>query len=124
MPQLVLASILIIAGAGFTVGLPIGLAVALVLTLLYVGSTARKKGERRRRMELAITSAVAGPMVGALIAGVEVARGDVIPVFVGETYGQYAGMGLFVGVLVGLAFLMTAALAPGEAGKPPGDAEL
>ena len=124
MLDLVLPSTLIIAGAGFTVGLPVGLAVALVLTLLYVGSTAKKKGERRRRVELALTSAVAGPATGALIAGVKVARGRVIPIDVGYTYGNHAGMGLVVGVLVGLAFLMTAALAPGEASKPPGDAEL
>jgi hypothetical protein len=122
MPDFVPHSTMIIAGAGFTVGLPIGLAVALVLTLLYVGSTAKKKGERR--LELALTSAFVGPMVGALIASVEVARGRVIPVFVGETYGQYAGMGLIVGVLVGLAFLMTAALTSGKVGKPPVDPEL
>jgi len=123
MPDLVPPSTLILAGAG-AIGLSVGLAVALVLTLLYVGSTSRKRGERRRRVELAITSAIAGPAAGALFAGVEVARGRVIPAFVGETYGQYAGMGLIVGVLVGLAFLMTAGLAPGDAGKPPGDAEI
>ncbi len=124
MPELVPASPLIIAGGG-EVGLALGLAIALVLALLYVGTTAKKMGERRRRVELAITSAIGGPAVGALIAAVEVARGRVVgPVNVGDAYAQSAGMGLIVGVLVALAFLMTATLAPGEAGKPPSDPEL
>jgi hypothetical protein len=124
MPDLVLPSTLILAGAG-AVAIPVGLGVALVLTLLYVGSTSRKRGERRRRVELAITSAVAGPMVGALIAAVDVARGQAVgKLNITEAYEKCIGMGLFVGILVGLAFLMTAALTPGEASKPPGDPEL
>jgi hypothetical protein len=116
--------ILILAGGG-EVGIVVGLGIALVLTLIYVGSTAKKKGERRRRVELAFTSAVAGPAVGALIAWVEVARGGVVGrVNVSEVYEKAIGMGIVVGVLVGLAFLITAALAPGDAGKPPADPEL
>jgi hypothetical protein len=118
------SSILLIAGAG-VVALPVGLGIALVLTLLYVGTTAKKKGERRRRLELGLTSAIAGPVVGALIAWSEVFRGRAVgPLNVSDAYEKCIGMGLIVGVLVGLAFLITAALAPGEVRKPPSDPEV
>jgi multidrug transporter EmrE-like cation transporter len=92
--------------------LPIAFVLVLLIAGLFVTATRTrgKQGEQDRRALLGLVAILGGPLVGASLAFLGNALGNVHPADVGYTYAVFTVIGGIAGLLVGVAFGITGLL--------------
>jgi hypothetical protein len=90
---------------------PAGLIVVFLIVAHFVHATNSKgrveKNEKDRRAWLGLVAILCGPFVGAFLASLGVALGDVHPADVEYTYVVLTVIGGIAGLVAGLAFAVT-----------------
>jgi MFS family permease len=107
--------------------LPLGFVLVLLIVDLFVDATARKsrgpKHEQNRRAGLGLMAILCGPLVGAFLAALADALGNVHLADVVYTYTLFIVFGSIAGFIAGVAFAVTCIFSPREAPAKPGPAK-
>jgi hypothetical protein len=99
--------------------LPIGFLLVLLIAALFLTATRTRwqRSEQNRRAGLGLMAIICGPLVGASLAGVSVALGNVHPADVAHSYAVFSVIGGIAGLLGGIAFCITGLLVSRDSGR-------
>lgn len=89
----------------------VGLMLLLAAAARFVGQTAARRGERRRRANLGWVALVAGPAIGATLALLAGTMIEISPLDFWHHVGSFMVVGMIAGMIAAIFFACSVALA-------------